>query len=228
VPPALSTAEQEHLSNQMAKKIEQSAQSGRGTVPAGLRRWADERLHPQVPWQRVLRNAISRSIELVHGARDFTFSRVSRREPSRPDMIPSSPVAKRIRIRVVVDTSGSMGDRDLSKALAEIGGILRASTIRDGVEVISCDSAIHSCQKVFSQKQIKLAGNGGTDMRVPLEQVREEKAATRPDVIVTCTDGETPWPKTPIKGVTVIAVITRESRYSEAPPEWIKTIKVNG
>lgn len=226
IPEGLSEAEQEHLANQVAKKIEQAVK-GRGNVPAGWRRWADARLHPQVPWQRVLRNSITRSVQTVHGCKDYTFNRVSRREPTRPDLISSSPFARRIKTRVVVDTSGSMSDKDLSLALAEIEGILSSSQLRDGVQVGSCDAAMHTCQKVFKRSQVKLAGGGGTDMRVPITEVIKERMATRPDVLIIVTDGETPWPETPAKGVQVIAVLTREPSWCDPPPKWIRTIKVS-
>lgn len=226
-PAGLTEAEQDHLANQVAKKIEAQVNKGRGSVAAGWRRWASETLRPQVPWQRVLRNTITRSIQTVSGCRDFTFSRVSRREPARRDLIPSSPIARRVKTRVVVDTSGSMSDKDLSLALAEVDGILRSSDLRDGVQVGSCDAAMHTCQKVFKRSQVVLAGGGGTDMRVPIDGVLAEKAATRPDVLIIITDGETPWPETPAKGVAVIAVITQASSYYDAPPAWIKSIKVN-
>jgi predicted metal-dependent peptidase len=163
---------------------------------------------------------------MVQGCKDFTFSRVSRREPSHPSLVSSTPFARKLKIRVKGDTSGSMGERDLSVIVAEMEGILKP--YRDCVEYGSVDAQAYGHKKVTKRSQVidLLRGGGGTDMRIPIDEVRKEKAATRPDILIIITDGETPWPETPLKGVQVIAVLTRDSSWRTDPPSWIKSIEV--
>ena len=74
------------------------------------------------------------------------------------------------RTVVVVDTSASMTEAHLERALAEIRGLLRAVGVHDkGLTVVSCDSAVNATQQVFSVDNVRLIGGGGTDMREGLD-----------------------------------------------------------
>lgn len=179
-------------------------------------------MRPQVPWQKLFRRLLTNAGERAAGCRDHTFAKVSRREPARSDLLASSPIDRKIRARIIVDTSGSMGTDDLDQALSEINAILRTSNFRDSTEVGSCDSAVHSCERVFKASKVKLVGGGGTDMSVPLNALRTERAATRPHVLIIITDGITPWPARPVVGVTCIVVLTRQPH--RAPPNWLRTV----
>ena len=71
------------------------------------------------------------------------------------------------RVAVVVDTSGSVDDVLLGRALGEVDGALRALGVSDShVAVYSCDAAVHQVQRVRRARDARLAGGGGTDMRV--------------------------------------------------------------
>lgn len=222
-PAGLTEAEQKHLIKETAKNIEEAAK--RGTVPKGLKRWAEKVLRPQVPWAQVLRRTVATSAERMNGCTNRTFSRVSRRTPHRADMVLSSPIANRLKIRVYGDTSGSMGESDLAKIRAETTGVLKS--YRDQVEYCSVDARTNEVKKVRSINDIDFIGGGGTDMRLPIYEVAKEKQATKPGVVIIITDGETPWPDEPARGFDVIAVITRKSSWYSEPPSWIKTIHVN-
>lgn len=50
-----------------------------GTVPVGLRRWAEELLGARVDWRRVLAAEIRRGVAAVAGAVDYSYKRPSRR-----------------------------------------------------------------------------------------------------------------------------------------------------
>ena len=76
---------------------------------------------------------------------------------------------------------------------------------------------------MFSPKNVELAGGGGTDMRVLIVAAAEQKP--KPDLIVVCTDGYTPWPAAPI-GVPVVACITREQSLANVP-KWIDAVALN-
>ena len=52
-----------------------------------------------------------------------------------------------------------------------------------------------------------------------IQQVAETKP--RPQLIVVCTDGATPWCE-PV-GIPVVACLTQESRAKRVP-SWIKTV----
>ena len=96
----------------------------------------------------------------------------------------------RPNVAVVIDTSGSMSDQELSDALSETHHVIK--TLNAPVSVISCDAKAHVTKKVFDSRSVRLTGGGGTDMREALKAAAALKP--RPDVIITITDGFTPWP----------------------------------
>lgn len=127
-----------------------------GTVPAGLRRWAEELLGARVDWRRVLAAEIRRGVAAVAGAVDYSYRRPSRRASAMPDVV--MPTMKRSvpEVAVVVDTSGSMNETLLSRALSEVDGLLRSLGLAQRrLPVLLCDAAVHAVQKVTSARQIR-------------------------------------------------------------------------
>lgn len=205
-----------------AAVVEHERAQGCGSVPAGLRRWADDTLTPRVDWRRVLASAVRRGVHLRAGAADYSWQRPSRRDlPGDPVIRPgmTRPVPD---IAVVVDTSGSMDAGDLARALAEIRSILTRVVPGDAVRVYSTDTDV-AVDRVFNTRQINLTGGGGTDMRVGMAAAAESK----PAVIVVITDGFTPWPDAPPPGVPVtIAALTNGWGLDRVPP-WMQTIDLS-
>ena len=62
----------------IAADIDRHARTG-GQVPAGLRRWAGDRLQPVVDWHAELRAVATKHIGQHAGRRDYTYRRPSRR-----------------------------------------------------------------------------------------------------------------------------------------------------
>jgi predicted metal-dependent peptidase len=132
---------------------------------------------------------------------------------------------------VVVDTSGSVADRQLGAALSEVAGISRAVGVHGSrISVYSCDAAVHTVQRICRTQEISLVGGGGTDLRHGIG--RAAAASPSPDVVVVLTDGQTPWPAVR-PGCRVVAGIfgSPRSRYSEggeepraSAPDWVETV----
>jgi predicted metal-dependent peptidase len=135
-------------------------------------------------------------------------------------------VEPEVHVAVVIDTSGSMGQQDLEECLGEIEGIIKASGNRIGVNVYACDADVAATQRVFSARDVKLAGGGGTDMRVGIDKAQEGKP--QPDIIIVLTDGYTPWPDEPIKPRLIIGLcgVERDSEVAAGCPPWAKTLLI--
>ena len=219
----ISRAEAELVRRDVARQIMEHSQA-RGNVPGHWTRWADEKLRPRIDWRKELAAAVRHAVADVTGAVDYSYRKPSRRQgqvgngkvilPSLRRPVPS--------VAVVVDTSGSIDDAMLSQALAEISGILKSLGQREGVHVLSVDAQVHACRKVFRTGQVQLTGGGGTDMGEGIEAAT--KLRPRPQVCVVITDGYTPWPDTPPRGMKVIVALTGDGNT----PEWAKTIKIGG
>jgi predicted metal-dependent peptidase len=200
--PGVSEAEAEVIRRQVAHEIVRiAAQSKeRGSVPAHWRRWAEEKLRPKVDWRRQLRAAVRAALATVSGAADYSYRKLPRRR--LPNIVTPGLVQPVPNVAVILDTSGSMDDKNVSQALAELKGVLKAIGATS-VTVLVVDAAVHTVQRVFDPRQVKLVGGGGTDMRVGIDAAL--KLRPRPHVIIVLTDGLTTWGDTPVQGVQVIA-----------------------
>lgn len=218
--PGVSPAEAELIRREVARQILNHSRS-QGNVPGYWKRWAEEKLQPKVNWRKQLASCIRYAIADIAGASDYSYKKPSRRQ--RADIVLPSLRQPVPNIAVVVDTSGSISDQMLAEALAEVKGILKALGYREGIQVLSVDSAVHTCQKVYKAEQVKLAGGGGTNMGAGIKRI--EKLKPRPQVCVVITDGYTPWPDNKPAGMKVIVVLTDSNGSS---PDWAKTVKIAG
>lgn len=193
---------------------------GRGNLPLGLDRWADDALTPpKVPWQTVLARVVRQAISYRPGAVDYSYSRISRRQggvgfgvgsPILPAFV--RPVPK---VAFVLDTSGSMSGAQLQEGLAEAVGVLKAC----GSEItfLSCDYEVHAVGKVQSPAQLaKLVKGGGGSSFVPaFEHLARMK--DRPQLAVFATDGDIGVPAKPPRGMDVIWLLIDSGDDPAAP-----------
>jgi predicted metal-dependent peptidase len=222
--PAVNVAEAIMTRRRVAEAVRDFAVSrGRGTLPAGLRRWAEQTLsEPTIPWQRVLASAVRRAIAHAAGCCDYSYCRPGRRRVPRV----VTPAMRRplVTVSVVVDTSGSMGQAALEAALAEIRGVVRAAGIGSRrVLVLACDAEVGARTRVRRAEDVQLVGGGGTDMRVGIAAA--ESSQPRPDVVVVLTDGQTPWPDQPTRARLVLAILG-DQRVLELAPAWATRVLV--
>lgn len=196
--------------------------TGRGTVPAGLTRWADDVLAPPVvPWDRVLRASVRRAVADQAGRSDYTYKRPARRRV--PGLVKPAMRGPSVRVSIVVDTSGSMSQGDLTAAMSEVKGVLRSSGVaREHVRVVSCDAQAGTVTRVKRTADVSLTGGGGTDMRVGIAAAQQ--ARPQPHVVVVLTDGFTPWPDRPGAARLVCGIVG--PRVPAGVPEWATTVLI--
>lgn len=203
----------------IARRVAEAVKSI-GTATAGWQRWADEILNPKINWRAQLRAYILNAVADIAGRVDYTYRRPSRRQMAFGNVIMPSMIEPTVKVAVVVDTSGSMSDNELTSALSEIKGIIDAVGIT-GVDVLSVDADVHNVQKVFSAKSVKLFGGGGTNMGVGITKASELRP--RPDIIIVLTDGYTPWPDTPPPQRVIVGIINDEDMGA---PAWAKKVLI--
>ncbi|HUS61646.1 MAG TPA: VWA-like domain-containing protein [Acidimicrobiales bacterium] len=230
--PHITPNEAEMLRCQVASEILRCDREGRGDVPLGLARWAESLIEPKVDWRRVLAAEVRRGVHKVAGAVDYSYQRRSRRQGASGDIILPGLVQPRPDVAVLCDTSGSMGDDELTTVLAEVEGLLSSIGCgRDRLRVLSCDAAVHAVQRVSSARQVELLGGGGTDMARGIEEAA--RLRPRPSVIVVLTDGMTPWPADAPRGITVVIALigrgfaTRAQVRSWPVPSWARMVEVD-
>ncbi|AEE97651.1 VWA domain-containing protein [Mahella australiensis] len=216
----INQAEAELIRRDTAVQIIHASKSC-GNIPAHLVRWANAKLQPKVDWRREMASVVRNAVAQVSGTVDYSYNRPNRRQGQFRDnkiILPSlcQPIPE---VAIVVDTSGSISNDMLTKALAEVSGVLKSCGSR-GVTVLATDASVHTCKKVFNVKQVNLVGGGGTNMGSGIEAALKLKP--RPQVVIVLTDGYTPWPGIPPQKAKVIVGMMSD----QEAPAWAKTIKI--
>lgn len=198
-----------------------------GTVAGGWLRWAESVLPSRIDWRRVLAAEVRSAVAAVAGKVDYSYRRPSRRAHLSPDVILPTLVRPIPEVAIVCDTSGSMHEGLLARALAEVEGVLVRAGLRQGrVRVLAVDAAVQAVRRVSRAAQVDLAGGGGTDMGEGIAAAAGLRP--RPSVIIVLTDGFTPWPQEPPRGIRVIVGLLREGAFAPhwQPPAWARTVVI--
>ncbi|MCH9731941.1 MAG: hypothetical protein K0U84_20080 [Actinomycetia bacterium] len=196
-----------------------SGGTGRGSIPAGIARWATKQLAPAVvPWPKVLRAAVRRAVEDQAGQVHHCWQRPNRRAPK--GLLLPRMRAPKITVDLIIDTSGSMGADDLAAALSETRAVLRRTGAR--VRVLCCDAQASAPRVVRSIGDVELTGGGGTDLRIGIDAALAARPAS--NVVVAMTDGGTPWPSRRLPVPLIVALIGQHA--SDSAPAWAKTVRV--
>jgi predicted metal-dependent peptidase len=213
----------------VAADVHRYARMHPGTVPGGWMRWAQEMLPSRIDWRRVLAAEIRRSIASIAGNVDYTYRRPSRRQQSVPRVVLPAMHRPIPNVAIVCDTSGSMHELLLGRALAEVEGILsRAGLRQTQVRVLAVDTNVHAVTRVSRATQVELAGGGGTDMGAGITAAAALRP--RPSVIIVLTDGFTPWPTAAPRSTKVVVGILGQSMapigHFGVPP-WARCVEID-
>jgi predicted metal-dependent peptidase len=225
--PGASGVDQKMAEEQSGRDICEADRKQSGRIPGTLVRHAEAiNAPPKVPWQRLLKAAVNHGVNAVTGYDEPTYRRVAARSFSLGgDVLLPTYESHQPTVSVIIDTSGSMSQADLSTALRETQGVCKALDCT--VTVFAADTRIGAAQSVTKASDIKLSGGGGTDMSAAIVQVAAIKPV--PNIIVVLTDGYTDWPAgNPNPRIKYITVITEGGMSTtDGIPAWITAIKVS-
>jgi len=209
--PGVDRLKAELVRREVARRIDDMSPYD-NTVSRSWRRWAQATLAPKVDYMATLRHAVRRGLRnSTLGRYDRTYRRPHRRQAAYGEFIMSSFYQPRPRPGFLIDTSASMEDSQLARAVTELGGLTRQLGYGADVAVACCDAAVHHVTKAFTGTQIELYGGGGTDLGVGLRAFIDRKSGPI-DLLVIVSDCRTPWPNE----VPPFPVIT--IRVGDGPP----------
>jgi len=204
--PGVDWMKAELVRREVARRIDETSLFAGDVTPA-WRRWARATLAPKVDYMATIRHVVRRALrESTLGRYDRTYRRPHRRQACYGEFLMPGFHQPRPRPGFLIDTSSSMEDSQLARALAELGGLTRQLGYGADVVVACCDAAVRDVRKVFSARQVELYGGGGTDMAVGLRAFIDRKHDPI-DMLVIVSDCHTAWPE-------------------EAPPFPVITIRV--
>lgn len=203
----------EAVKKQAAVEAAAQERKQKGTVPAGLRLWAEAHLKPsKLPWQTLLRKAVRHGVNWTTGQADYTWRKRGRR--SNYDVILPAMTNPEPSVVVAIDSSGSMGPKDYDAAFREIHAVLKAFGF-DRVPVFTCDTRASEVQMVSAVTQIELVGGGGTDMGLAIDHA----AKLKKKMVIVMTDGVTGYGSKPDR-MKVLVCLTQDPPASYPVPSW--------
>ena len=156
------------------------------TTPSPIVQMVDafiEELEPTVDWRRVLRM-------FSNSSRQSRITNTLRRPSKRYGTFPGIQVKRHHHIAVILDTSGSISDEDLSDFFGEVRGIWRQGS---EVFIIEADQVVQNTWAYSGQEPpSSIGGRGGTSFDPALNYVAN---ATQPfDAAIYLTDGHAATP----------------------------------
>lgn len=211
-------ADAKEIAEEWGKKIVEAsiASQGVGNMPAGLKRVVDRLVNPKKDWRVLLNEFVEREVT------DYSFSPPDRRFSDydffMPDFNEEEETVKNIIF--LIDTSGSVGVKELVEFYSElIGAINQFSTLEGKLGFFD-----HECYGLTdfvdatSLTHIKPVGGGGTSFINALKYVKDHTDADDVAGIIMFTDGYAEFPDESItRGVPVLWVISENSNII---PPW--------
>jgi predicted metal-dependent peptidase len=207
-----STWDQSDVSEDEARQVikdvvDQATDKCQGNAPGHLVEAIQELSKPVIRWREQLRQYFGRNV----GSRRWTYSRRNRRYTQFGIKGVSRHAA--CNINVIIDTSGSVGKRELEQFFAEIDSI----SSRAKVNILQWDHAFQAYGKYRrgDWKKFEVRGRGGTNMADPMYWLGDNDLVA--DVQVMLTDGYTPWADESRITYPCITVITTPQGTTDGP-----------
>ena len=182
--------EQRELAQEIDQAIRQGAMTA-GKVGSGGNRAIDQLLQPEVNWREVLRECIT---ETCRGTDDSTWRQPSRRHMAMGILRPSGITERVGELVIAIDTSGSIGQQELTKCLSEIKGV--CDTVKpESIRVLYWDTKVCS-EEVYGgtgtpleqlTQTTKPQGGGGTNVQCVPDYIQEKNINAQ--AVIVLTDG---------------------------------------
>ena len=184
----LSDEEKHELARDIDEAIRQGALAA-GKMGGTGNRDLDELLQPQVDWREVLREFVQTTCA---GSDYSTYARPNRRLMSQGIYMPSGISEQVEELVIAIDTSGSIGQSELTEFLSEVKGVcdtVKPNKVRLlywGCSVVGDESYdMHELEQLTTSTKPK--GGGGTDVNCVTQYMA--KKSIKPQAAIVLTDG---------------------------------------
>lgn len=152
-----------------------------GKIPAGLERTFKE-LEPKEDWRQILLSYVQPF------SNDYSFNPTDRRFLEDDFALPDIQQGEKIDwIAIGIDTSGSIGTKELDSFMSEVKSILSAYD-KVKVKITFCDAEASPFTELeeFDASKLKVTGGGGTDFRPVFDLIKKED--NEPVALIYFTD----------------------------------------
>jgi predicted metal-dependent peptidase len=190
-----SQAKSERNEAEWNTNIAAAAQAARvqGKLPAGLDRLLKELLEPAVDWREKIQALFARRL----GNGSYDWRRPDRRLIVRDIYSPGRSGFGSECVVVGADTSGSIGERELSMFFAEVSGILEDVRPKR-LFLVWCDAQVHRVDELNDPSDLNTVrckgapGGGGTSFVPVFDWIAKQGLSV--DALVYLTDGMGTFP----------------------------------
>lgn len=177
--------EAQELEAKWKVSVAQAAEAAKsqGNLPGDLERFVDEIVNPKIPWETILRDFVERTAR-----NDYNWSKPNRRYLSMGIVLPTLVSEEIPEIVIAVDTSGSIGQKEMDTFAAEVSGVLGA--YETTIHVIYVDTRVahhHTVTRADLPLVMEPKGGGGTAFEPAFRWV--EKRGLTPACLIYLTDG---------------------------------------
>ena len=190
---SLSPEEREQLSREIDGAVRTGALLA-GKQGGDVDRSFEARMTSKVDWREQLREFVSTTCA---GKGDSTWAKPSRRWLSQDIYMPSQISETVGSMCVAIDTSGSIDDEAITKALSEVVAICD-NTTPEKVDLLYWDTQVASHEQYREDNYAGLVsstkpkGGGGTDVGCVTQYIDDNKL--KPECTIIITDGYTGFP----------------------------------
>ena len=194
----MSPDEVKEMENKWLNRIEEAYVGAkmRGQVPEGIERLIGKLHESRVNWKSLLQRYVMSYIPY-----DQCYSKPNKKSRSVGFYMPDY-VKEKIKVAIAIDTSGSIGQKELTDFLSEIVGLSRAYQNRIDMRLICHDVEVHEDLKVDNGniekiKQLKAKGGGGTSHSPVFKYIEQNIPDCK--VAIFFTDGDSDLEKMDFK-----------------------------
>ena len=176
----------------LGDKIDRALREGgmlAGRMGGKMPRAIGELLEPKIDWREALRDFVASSMK---GKDEFTWRRMNKRHMANDIYMPSMENETIGEVIVAIDTSGSIGGKELTEFATELASICDLVS-PDVVRIIWWDADVHG-EQVFKPDQyqniaslLKPLGGGGTEVSCVSKYINEKKLSA--EAVIVFTDG---------------------------------------
>lgn len=186
--PKLTAAERQQIRDEFREAMLSAAQStGAGNAPGNLQRQLTLLTSPKINWREMITQQIQSIIK-----NDYTWTTPNRKQFSQGFVLPSMRRDEAIEVCVAIDTSGSIGDKQLNEFFSEVNGIMQ-SYDEYNIKIWCFDTSVHNPQDYdtsngYDMVNYQPKGFGGTDFDVNWTWMKSQ--GVEPKLLIVFTDGE--------------------------------------
>ena len=195
---------------------------GRGTTPLAAQRVVEEIKNPVLDWRTILNEFVQEEIC------DYSFSPPDKRMEDSPFFLPDfNEKDESIKdILFMIDTSGSMGDDQVTECYSEIYGAIQQFSGKLQGKLGFFDAVVVEPISFENEDEFKIIrpkGGGGTSFDIIFDYVEKEMEEEPPVSIVILTDGYAPFPdESRTNGIPVLWIINND----QVTPPWGKIARI--